>query len=383
CVAGTSVGAINGAAIAQGDYDKACVMWEKIDFSNVINLKNESEKHEESSKYQDVLEYIRNIAERKGLDITPLKTLMKKELNEKTIRESTVDFALVTVSLTDMKPVTLFKKDIPEGQLADYVLASASFPAFEREHIDGKTYIDGGLYDNMPVNALADAGYKEIIAVELSPIGIYRKLKHQDVSLLTIKSSESLGGVLEFSPEKAQRNIQMGYLDTKKAFGKYLGRNYYIRKGVISRLTRPLTQKEISLLLEGEGPEALSDTLVRHRILRTLRHYTGKKLGLRNSLIAACEISAEILEVDRLQEYTPDGLARAVLEKYNEIKGDDGDDRSIREHIMNIMVDGEERPGRLMLAGFPKHYICNQFIYLMQKRDSRQKKENRKDGGKQ
>ncbi|MFA6939864.1 MAG: patatin-like phospholipase family protein, partial [Clostridiaceae bacterium] len=37
-VAGASVGALNGAMIVQGDYEKAAELWKNINVQNVINL---------------------------------------------------------------------------------------------------------------------------------------------------------------------------------------------------------------------------------------------------------------------------------------------------------------------------------------------------------
>ena len=46
---------------------------------------------------------------------------------------------------------------ISEGKLFQYVLASASIPiVFEPQKIDGQTYVDGGLLNNLPVEPLLD-----------------------------------------------------------------------------------------------------------------------------------------------------------------------------------------------------------------------------------
>jgi NTE family protein len=43
------------------------------------------------------------------------------------------------------------------GKLYQWVLASASIPViFEPQMIDGKTYVDGGLFENLPVNCIRD-----------------------------------------------------------------------------------------------------------------------------------------------------------------------------------------------------------------------------------
>jgi spoIIIJ-associated protein len=65
----------------------------------------------------------------------------------------------------------LTKVEIPKGKLVSYIIASATcFPAIELKEIDGEHYIDGGFYDNLPINLAVEMGADEIIAVDLSAI---------------------------------------------------------------------------------------------------------------------------------------------------------------------------------------------------------------------
>jgi predicted patatin/cPLA2 family phospholipase len=82
------------------------------------------------------------------------------------VRQSGIDFALVTFNISDMSSRILFKDDIPRGELADFVLARSNHPAFRRFTIDGDKYIDGGLYNNMPIRPLIDKGFENIIVVD-------------------------------------------------------------------------------------------------------------------------------------------------------------------------------------------------------------------------
>lgn len=68
------------------------------------------------------------------------------------MRSSQIDFGMVTISLTDFRPLEVFLEDIPRGRVSEYLLASAYFPAFKSEKINGKYYLDGGLYNNLPVD---------------------------------------------------------------------------------------------------------------------------------------------------------------------------------------------------------------------------------------
>mgnify|MGYP000957964851 CR=1 FL=1 len=99
--------------------------------------------------------------------------------------------------------------------------------------------IDGGVYDNMPVNMLLDRGYKKIIVIDIAGMGLRRKLeKKKDVYLKMIRCSEDLGGTFDFDQEIIQRNIKMGYLDTLRAFQKLQGHYYYFSPKSFQQLLR-------------------------------------------------------------------------------------------------------------------------------------------------
>ena len=55
-------------------------------------------------------------------------------------------------------------------------MASAYLPVFKKEKIDGKRFIDGAIYNNLPVNLLIDKGYKDLILVRTNGIGYVRNL---------------------------------------------------------------------------------------------------------------------------------------------------------------------------------------------------------------
>ena len=113
--------------------------------------------------------------------------------------------------------------------MIDYLLATSCFPIFKPQVIDGEEYLDGGLYDNVPINMLLKKGYKNIIVVEVAGIGIKRKNIKKDVYIKVISPNESLGGTFEFNHERISNNIQLGYLDCMRAFNKLQGHIYYFK----------------------------------------------------------------------------------------------------------------------------------------------------------
>ena len=88
------------------------------------------------------------------------------------IKTSDVDFYVSTVSLTDRKGLEVHVNELPENEICDMLLASAYHPSFRLEKLGGKFYADGGFVDTLPLHALVEAGYKDIIAVRIPGLGV-------------------------------------------------------------------------------------------------------------------------------------------------------------------------------------------------------------------
>ena len=232
-VAGTSVGALNGAMLVQGDYEKAYEMWYDMSYSKVINASDEEINKLKQGKLskEDIYlltEKIRGVLSDKGLDVTPLKNLLTELVDEDRVRNSGKDFGIVTVSLSDLKPLEIYIEDIPAGKLVEFLMASAYFPAFKREKIDGKRYIDGGLYNNLPVNLLKDKGYQDLVLIRTHGVGNVRKFDLEGLNTITIAPNEDLGKTLDFECSTARKNLELGYYDGLKALRGLKGYRYYI-----------------------------------------------------------------------------------------------------------------------------------------------------------
>ncbi|MBV1820090.1 patatin-like phospholipase family protein [Anaerosalibacter bizertensis] len=232
-VAGTSVGALNGAAIAQDDFEKAYELWYNMCYSKVMNADDIEMKKLKKGKLtkediKSLSERIKGVINEKGIDVTPLKDLLFELVDEDKIRNSGKDFGIVTVSLTDLKPLELYIEDIPEGKLVEYLLASAYFPAFKKEKINGKMYIDGGIYNNLPINLLSNKGYKDIIAIRTHGPGRLKKNDNSGLNIIYISPNDDLGKTLDFDGEVARKNLKLGYYDGLKALKGLKGYKYYI-----------------------------------------------------------------------------------------------------------------------------------------------------------
>ena len=234
-IAGTSIGALNGALIAQGDFNAMEDIWVNYDYKRFMNIDEDTyEKYKNIEmnvkNFHDVVELINKARKKQGIDISPLRKLLEEKIDEDKIRKSKIDFG-ITTAYWDGKifPRLLYTDDIPEGRLVDYLIASASLPIFKLDKLDDKLYLDGMFSDNIPINMLAQKGYDDIVVIRLVDdfLGKMTINRYQDLNLKVIVPSQYLGGSLNKDKEHVETNIKLGYLDTMKAYKRYDGVNYF------------------------------------------------------------------------------------------------------------------------------------------------------------
>ena len=230
-VTGTSVGALNGALITQKSYRKAIKLWKKINLKVLFG-----EQAINSTDNLKVMKmYGNQFIKHGGMEVKELEKLIAKQINYKKLLASNINYGLITFNLTTKKPIQITKKKIPQHLISDYLMASAScYPAFKQKEINGEKYIDGGIFDNLPINLALDMGADEIIAVDLSAPGLNKKPKKK-VPTVKIKPNNKLTNFLNFYEEGAKKNIKLGYNDTLKKFGKLEGVKYTFKKGSINK----------------------------------------------------------------------------------------------------------------------------------------------------
>ncbi|WBW99021.1 patatin-like phospholipase family protein [Oceanirhabdus sp. W0125-5] len=326
-VTGTSIGALNGSFIALDAYDEAYDLWYNMRPSSVIKgnelvIEKISNRKIDIKSFNSIVKYMSNVLEEGGLNIDPLRELLKEKVNEEKLRNSEIDFGIVTVSLSDMKPVEVFIDEIPEGKLHDYLLASSNLPVFKSEKIDGKKYIDGAFHDNLPLKLMSSKGYKKIIAVDLGALGLKRNVKKDDLEITYITPSEPLGRTLEFNRETSRRNIEMGYYDTLKIFKNLAGKKYYIthlpkEDDVLNKLLS-LPESLIMKLGKLFGIEGIPH---RRMLFEKILPKVGEMLGscynddYSTMILNLYEFVAEKLNIDRYAIYDYDTFEKLVTSK--------------------------------------------------------------------
>ncbi len=250
-VTGTSVGSINGAIVAQDEYDLAESLWKELDTEMVLDIhpRVKSQDPEGDSlktggmKPEEALLYLKEIFVHKGVGTQGLYQLLHQYLDEKKVRSSSILYGLVTAKMPNLKEkqilegVRLFIDQIPEGKLIHFIMASSSFfPAMQAYEIDGIAYIDGGYVEQVPVSMALERGATRVIAVELNPENPFHKKKYDEVADLTwIRSFWDLGSILVFDRKNTKRLMQLGYLDARKALGLNQGQYFTFERGIFSK----------------------------------------------------------------------------------------------------------------------------------------------------
>ena len=302
-VAGTSVGALNGALICMGDLEKAEKIWSEMTFSRVMDVDDAwmERLFQGEQRLADILPEIRRILAEGGVDVTPLRRLIHETVDEKKIRESGIEFCMTTFSLSEFRKLELSISDIPEGRLEDFLLASAYLIGFRNEKMEGRRYLDGGLADNVPVAPLVERGYKDIIEIRIYGPGREPRVKlPEDAEIYRIGPRVRLGSILEFDGRRSRQNMKIGYYDAKRMLYGLEGIIYYIDQEYSDEWYER-RMRDVSELEKAELAFRL----------KIAPGYTDKEIYL-----AVLEASAKQLQVPKYRIYTVDEVSKLVQERY-------------------------------------------------------------------
>lgn len=249
-VVGTSIGAINGAFIAQGDYEILESMWKTLSYKDLFDIDDDPilramSKNLDFNSVKYLSKKLGQVIKDKGINTKKMGDLISSNISEEKLRKSNIKFGLVTFCISDMKPQELLIDNIPKGKLNDYLLATSNLPVFKRQVIDDKKYIDGGAWDNCPVGMLEKLGYTDLIVIKCykrNRIREYKKIvKRGSTKMYMIEPIDTLPSILNFDTNNLNLLIKQGYLDTLKLIKDYGGYRYYInenkKQNILLRIT--------------------------------------------------------------------------------------------------------------------------------------------------
>ena len=298
-ITGTSVGSLNGAMFALDLYETARDMWTSIRSQDVMELP------EETRNLTELHQFLRDVVRAGGMDVTPLEEIVERVLDEDALRASPIRFGLVTVEKRGLKPRELPLEEIPKGKVKDYLLASAAcFPALRAKQIDGVQFLDGGYRDNMPTGLAQKMGAEELVCVDLEGLGITLP-NRTGLPTTMVRSYWELGDILHFDPDTARRNIELGYYDTLRAFGRLRGCAYAVAKNEQTAQDAAAFRQRFDAVQKA----------VKAKYPVTLTADLALKLAnMQDAELAPLEAAAEDVGVDPTRYYTVETLAKAFLE---------------------------------------------------------------------
>ena len=298
-ITGTSVGSLNGAMFALDLYETARDMWTSIRSQDVMELP------EETRNLTELHQFLRDVVRAGGMDVTPLEEIVERVLDEDALRASPIRFGLVTVEMRGLKPRELPLEEIPKGKVKDYLLASAAcFPALRAKQIDGVQFLDGGYRDNMPTGLAQKMGAEELVCVDLEGVGITLP-NRTGLPTTMVRSYWELGDILHFDPDTARRNIELGYYDTLRAFGRLRGCAYAVAKNEQTAQDAAAFRQRFDAVQKA----------VKAKYPVTLTADLALKLAnMQDAELAPLEAAAEDVGVDPTRYYTVETLAKAFLE---------------------------------------------------------------------
>jgi len=150
CLSGTSIGALVAAYYAFGkSADDILKLGEQLSFKRMTSF---------------------NLIKMGGLFTTDqIRTMIHRDLGDVSIESANIPLAICTTDIISGEQV-VFEK----GNLADAVCASVAVPGiFVPVEVDGRTLVDGGIVENVPVSLLEDLGAGIIVGIDLNGVKKY------------------------------------------------------------------------------------------------------------------------------------------------------------------------------------------------------------------
>ena len=354
-VTGTSIGALNGCLYAQNDLDRLYDLWQNLKMEDILADKIPDQYDIETLVNNNNLisTFFKNYVKEKGADITPFKNNIANYFDYDHLMASNIDFGLVTVNYPSLKPEYVLKKDLTRENGCNYLLASAScFPAFPICHFDNKAYIDGGYYDNCPIELAFEMGADSVVAVDLTT-----KAHHEEYlnfhNITYIIPTSDLGMFLNFDKNTIMRNMILGFHDTYKAFGIYHGHKYTFKSfNGYDILSKKLYSSLIRL-----------DSLINKETIRSKKRYIFDCLKEKNNkavlsyedvMLSIVDHFLEMYDYDVCEIYDLDLVLNEIIDRFKCCK--EADYEFMPRNILDIAD---------YIKGLSKHMIVEKLVYQL------------------
>ncbi|RCJ14712.1 hypothetical protein A6S26_11160 [Nostoc sp. ATCC 43529] len=228
-IAGTSIGALNGAVLScYGSFYNAAIslyqLWDDLARANILRWNKDPHPF---------------------FDPEPIEQMLREAVNAEKLRRGIELWVTVfpSVNIPGLKSSLLINvarvfcgvnaewfcvRDFPDDEtIYKSLLASAAIPlAFPCQNINGQSYVDGGLKDNIPVGALVQRGCKKVIVIHLGYGTPWSRHDFPEQTVIEIRPEQPINksdtpvigpvnSLLDFSINRIHELKKRGYEDAK------------------------------------------------------------------------------------------------------------------------------------------------------------------------
>ncbi len=381
-ITGTSIGAVNGILMVQKEYHKALYLWKNIGFDDLFDVRFDDVK----TDFDIYKKFAEQFVKSGGISTVKIREFISRSYNEKKFYGSKIDYGIITFSVSKMQPKIILKNESKE-KLLDYVMASsACYPAFQSIKIDDDKYVDGGYYDNLPINLAIDMGAEEIIAIDLGAIGIKKEVNKNTATIINIVPKNDIGSFLMFDKNACRKSINYGYNDTMKVFCKLDGDKYTCKKGnlianyrlnkdnYVNQIENVLTdyENEIKIIDKIVDLKNITDLYTKRdekvisSNMNEILEYAGNMLGIDNTKIYNIKWYNNLLKTRLLKREAFSRKYIKDLVKQKEIKKLLNTSAIIR-YIYNQIISGNDKQLEtyLLASLFPKEFLSAVYISII------------------
>lgn len=325
-ITGTSVGALNGALMLQGNVLDAEKMWLDIEGSKILDYKFPLSIKSFKDYQRTISGFLIKAIKKQGFSSEPLSNLINQYIHdEETLRQSPIEFGLSVTNGKKNKIEFFYLQDIPRNSLSKFLLASSSlYPAMEKIYIEGIPYMDGGYLNHIPYEMVLKKNLDKLVIVDIQGPGFLRTKHHiETVPTLWIRTEWSLGDYLFFHKKRTSLNIQLGYLETMKSAERFQGYWYTFEKDLMKteHCKFYLALNELLTLNNPKNKlELFFDEDYQLLLIKELSDKWNKQVDKNTLPLAMMELAGRIFRILPEKVYTVENFQLEILKRVKRLR---------------------------------------------------------------
>ena len=174
-ISGASIGSLNMLLFYNKDVETAEKVWMNLRRKDVLTTKS----------FKDYLKLSNfSLLSREGM-----LNIFKEHINFELIGKSKMDLYVSVSNVTENKGEYFSLKNKTSDEIINIVSASSAIPyVFEQVKIGNNKYVDGYLYDNLPISILKEKGYNFLYVIPLSSLHAPKEGMYEDITIVNFQN---------------------------------------------------------------------------------------------------------------------------------------------------------------------------------------------------